>query len=36
WDELQFGSPKQYHKAAGSQLTLSLVRAASPGAPPSS
>lgn len=36
WDELQFGSPERYHKAAGSRLTLSLVRAASPGAPPSS
>lgn len=33
WDELQFGSPERYHKAAGSRLTLSLVRA---GAPPSS
>lgn len=33
WDELQFGSPERYHKAAGSRLTLSLVRAASPGAP---
>jgi len=35
WDELQFGSPERYHKAAGSRLTLSLVRAAGPGAPPS-
>lgn len=33
WDELQFGSPERYHKAAGSRLTLSLVRAASPGSP---
>ncbi|NWR39510.1 ANPRB protein, partial [Tachuris rubrigastra] len=24
WDELQFGSPERYHKAAGSRLTLSL------------
>ncbi|XP_009323138.1 PREDICTED: atrial natriuretic peptide receptor 2, partial [Pygoscelis adeliae] len=24
WDELQFGSPDRYHKAAGSRLTLSL------------
>lgn len=36
WDELQFGSPERYHKAAGSRLTLSLVRAASSGAPSSS
>lgn len=28
WDELQFGSPERYHKAAGSRLTLSLVRTA--------
>lgn len=34
WDELQFGSPERYHKAAGSRLTLSLVRGAIPGAPP--
>lgn len=34
WDELQFGSPERYHKAAGSRLTLSLVRGAVPEAPP--
>lgn len=34
WDELQFGSPERYHKAAGSRLTLSLVRGAIPEAPP--
>lgn len=34
WDELQFGSPERYHKAAGSRLTLSLVRGVIPEAPP--
>lgn len=34
WDELQFGSPERYHKAAGSRLTLSLVRGAIPEALP--
>uniref|UniRef100_A0A8B9SA96 Guanylate cyclase n=1 Tax=Apteryx owenii TaxID=8824 RepID=A0A8B9SA96_APTOW len=33
WDELHFGSAERYHKRAGSRLTLSLVRAATHGAP---